>query len=153
LCRIHACISLLHAAPRHSSCHNVKGGIIILLSLTGSHGFPFLILHRSLNCAEDPVLFYLLPKIRQLVLHSAGLVLAFHSSIPIFHFTQPCPPHSSSTRFHPSQLKSFKLATLRKSQAMTNDNAIVRLLYAILSQKCLKDASIPIPIQPNTLII
>jgi hypothetical protein len=38
---------------------------------------------------------------------------------------------------------------------MTNDNAIVRLLYAILKQKCLKDVSTPPPFQPpcTSLII
>ncbi len=36
---------------------------------------------------------------------------------------------------------TFKLASLRKTQNMTNDTAVTRLLYAILSQKCLKDVS------------
>lgn len=35
--------------------------------------------------------------------------------------------------------KSFKLASLRRTQTMANDTATTRLLYAILSQKCLKD--------------
>ena len=38
-----------------------------------------------------------------------------------------------------SASKSFKLATLRRTNTMANDTATTRLLYAILSQKCLKD--------------
>lgn len=40
-----------------------------------------------------------------------------------------------------SNPQTFKLASLRKTQAMPND-ATTRLLYAILSQKCLKDVSL-----------
>ncbi|KAG4427414.1 hypothetical protein IFR05_017103, partial [Cadophora sp. M221] len=35
------------------------------------------------------------------------------------------------------------MASLRKTQNMPNDNATIRLLYAILSQKCLKDIDWP----------
>jgi hypothetical protein len=37
--------------------------------------------------------------------------------------------------------QTFNLASLRKTHTMPNENAITRLLYAILSQKCLKDVS------------
>ena len=71
----------------------------------------------------------------------------------IFLFTELYPPLARAVLDSLSYtLQSFKPATLRKSQAMTNDNAIVRLLYAILSQKCLKDVSIPpLSNHPNAL--
>jgi hypothetical protein len=41
----------------------------------------------------------------------------------------------------PASVPQPTLASLRKIERMPNDTAITRLLYAILSQKCLKDVS------------
>lgn len=46
---------------------------------------------------------------------------------------------------------SLKLASLRRTHTMANDTATTRLLYAILSQKCLKDVRLsasPVTGQP-----
>jgi hypothetical protein len=46
---------------------------------------------------------------------------------------------------------TFNLASLRKTHTMPNENAITRLLYAILSQKCLKDVSHTLYLLPRPL--
>ena len=50
-------------------------------------------------------------------------------------------PKNFATEIAKSHHPASNLASLRKTDRMSNDTAITRLLYAILSQKCLKDVS------------
>jgi len=80
------------------------------------------------------VLFYFEAKLSQPLLH-------FAARAPIL----PEVVEDFSVEFQPVTLertwKSFKLASLRRAHTMPNENAITRLLYAILCQKNLKDVS------------
>lgn len=83
---------------------------------------------------------------------------AHFESTPILRF----PKFSRSFRHRnrevtpPASLPQPTLASLRKIDRMPNDTAITRLLYAILSQKCLKDVShtsvTPPPFPPSSSI-
>lgn len=71
-------------------------------------------------------------------------VLCCSLFLRFFYLPPPVPRGLES-----STSKSFKLASLRRTNTMANDTATTRLLYAILSQKCLKDVRpLPAPFQP-----